>query len=355
MTGPPSGCDPLSCQARRLAESNNDVDPADHAGAATSRLDVVPPPSRALTPVEMAQAAVMAALSAALAIISVVVPFAGGLSLLVTVPMGLLGYRYRLRVLLAATFAASTVAFLIGGISGFMVVLNCAYVGGVTGIIKRRGGGAITVIAVSVVAGLLNGLLIVGAADVAGPPSHPDLRGDDRQRRRSGDRAVTVRTVPAVRSGHPRPVRHSAGVLAGADHGLLDVHHHGGVGGGVVGAVAGARPAARHPRRAQARDPRRERHRGAASAAARRCPLPLSGRRPRRTAAAEPVHRRRRAHRRHRRQRIGQDHADAAAVGPRTHLGQHRAPRGGRTGPAGRHRGRPAAPGEPGARHPGRR
>jgi len=110
----------------------------------------------------MAQAAVMAALSAALAIISVVVPFAGPLSLLVTVPMGLLGYRYRLRVLLAATFAASTVAFLIGGISGFMVVLNCAYVGGVTGIIKRRGGGAITVLAVSVVAGLLNGLLIVG-------------------------------------------------------------------------------------------------------------------------------------------------------------------------------------------------
>ena len=39
----------------------------------------------------------MGALSAALAIISVVVPFAGGLSLLVTVPMGLLGYRYRLR------------------------------------------------------------------------------------------------------------------------------------------------------------------------------------------------------------------------------------------------------------------
>ena len=110
----------------------------------------------------MAHAAVMGALSAALAIVSVVVPFAGGLSLLVTVPMGLLGYRYRLRVLLAATFAASTVAFLIAGISGFMVVLNCAYVGGVTGIIKRRGGGALTMTAVSVVAGLLNGLVIVG-------------------------------------------------------------------------------------------------------------------------------------------------------------------------------------------------
>ena len=110
----------------------------------------------------MAHAAVMGALSSALAILSVIVPFAGGLSLLVTVPMGLLGYRYRLRVLLAATFAACTVSFLIAGISGFMVVLNCAYVGGMTGIIKRRGGGIAMVLAASVVAGTALGLLIVG-------------------------------------------------------------------------------------------------------------------------------------------------------------------------------------------------
>jgi energy-coupling factor transporter ATP-binding protein EcfA2 len=119
-------------------------------------------PGKALTPVEMAQAAVMAALSAALAIISVVVPFAGGVSLLVAVPMGLLGYRYRLRVLLASAFAAATVTFLIAGISGFMVVLNCAYVGGMAGIIKRRGRGTLTVMAVSVIAGIVNGLWIIG-------------------------------------------------------------------------------------------------------------------------------------------------------------------------------------------------
>ncbi|MCW1957953.1 MAG: ATP-binding cassette domain-containing protein, partial [Mycobacterium sp.] len=110
----------------------------------------------------MAQAAVMAALSAALAIVSVVVPFAGGVSLLVAVPMGLLGYRYRLRVLLAAAFAAATITFLIAGISGFMVVLNCAYVGGAAGIIKRRGRGTPTVIAVSIVAGIINGLWVIG-------------------------------------------------------------------------------------------------------------------------------------------------------------------------------------------------
>ena len=95
---------------------------------------------RSLSPVEVAQAAVMAAMSAAISILAGGVPFGRGLALLVTVPMGLLGYRYRIRVLLAAAFAAGVVAFLIAGISGFMVVVNCAYIGGLTGIIKRRGG-----------------------------------------------------------------------------------------------------------------------------------------------------------------------------------------------------------------------
>jgi len=114
----------------------------------------------------MAQAAVMAALAAALSIISVVVPFAGGLSLLTTVPMGLLGYRYRLRVLVAATFAAGVVAFLIAGVSGLMVVVNCAYVGGLAGIMKRRGRGTGTVIVVGLVAGVVFGLFIIAALTV---------------------------------------------------------------------------------------------------------------------------------------------------------------------------------------------
>ena len=130
-------------------------------GSAASRR-----PGRALTPVELAQAAVMGALSAALAVISIIVPFAGGVSLLVSVPMGLLAYRYRLRVLLAATFAACMIAFPIAGIGGFMVVLNCAYVGGATGIIKRRGRGTPTVIAVGAAAGFVLGLFIIAALTV---------------------------------------------------------------------------------------------------------------------------------------------------------------------------------------------
>ncbi|MEE6165523.1 MULTISPECIES: ABC transporter ATP-binding protein [unclassified Mycolicibacterium] len=119
-----------------------------------------------LTPGELAQAAVMAALCAATAIIAVVVPFAAGLSMLGTVPMGLLAYRYRMRVLLAATVAGATIAFLIAGLGGFMTVVNCAYIGGLTGIVKRRGRGTPTVLAAAVVAGALFGMVLVGAMTV---------------------------------------------------------------------------------------------------------------------------------------------------------------------------------------------
>lgn len=100
----------------------------------------------------------MAALCAATAIIAVVVPFAAGLSVLGTVPMGLLAYRYRLRVLIAATVAGGTIAFLIAGNGGLMTVVNCAYIGGVTGIVKRRGRGTPTVLAAAVVAGVIFGM-----------------------------------------------------------------------------------------------------------------------------------------------------------------------------------------------------
>jgi energy-coupling factor transporter ATP-binding protein EcfA2 len=126
----------------------------------------VPRRTGPLQPVELAQAAVMGALCAAIAIIAVVVPFAAGLSLLGTVPMGLLAYRYRLRVLLAATVAGGVVAFLIAGMGGFMTVVNCAYIGGLTGIVKRRGRGTPTVIGCALIAGALFGVVIVAALAV---------------------------------------------------------------------------------------------------------------------------------------------------------------------------------------------
>ncbi|CAN5714177.1 ABC transporter ATP-binding protein [soil metagenome] len=119
-----------------------------------------------MQPGEMAQASVMAALCAATAIIAVVVPFAAGLSLLGTVPMGLLAYRYRIRVLIAATVAAGIIAFLIAGLGGFMTVANCAYIGGLTGIVRRRGRGTPTVVVTSLLAGAVFGVFLIAALSV---------------------------------------------------------------------------------------------------------------------------------------------------------------------------------------------
>jgi energy-coupling factor transport system ATP-binding protein len=105
----------------------------------------------------------MAALCAATAIISIVVPFAGALALLGMVPMGLLAYRYRVRALITATVAAGLIAFLIAGLGGLITVVHSAYVGGLTGIVKRRRRGTGTVLVVSFVAGALFNLTVVAA------------------------------------------------------------------------------------------------------------------------------------------------------------------------------------------------
>ena len=116
-----------------------------------------------MQPSELAQASVMAALCAVTAIISVVVPFAAGLALLGTVPAGLLAYRHRIRVLVTAAIAAGVIAFLIAGGGGFMGVVQSAYIGGLTGIIKRKGKGTPTVVVSSVIAGAVFAAGNVGA------------------------------------------------------------------------------------------------------------------------------------------------------------------------------------------------
>src|SRR5215212_5803836 len=119
-----------------------------------------------LQPVELAHASVMAALCAATAIVAVVVPFAAGISYLGTVPLGLLVYRFRFRVLVAATVGGATIAFLIAGMGGFMTVLNCAYIGLLIGLILRRGRGTLTVLVVGLVAGAVFGAAVVSALAV---------------------------------------------------------------------------------------------------------------------------------------------------------------------------------------------
>ena len=141
----------------------------------------------------------MAALCAATAIISVVVPFAGALSLLGTVPMGLLAYRYRLRVLIAATVAAGLIAFLIAGLGGLMTVGQQR--------LRRRAdrrrqtsaaAAPRTVIVVSLLAGAVFNAFAVAALARALAAAAPDLRCDHRQHQRGcgrpdGDRALRDR------------------------------------------------------------------------------------------------------------------------------------------------------------------
>ncbi|AAS04415.1 hypothetical protein MAP_2098c [Mycobacterium avium subsp. paratuberculosis K-10] len=111
----------------------------------------------ALRPNELAQAAVMGALCAAIEILAAVIPFAQGLGVLGTVPMGLLAYRYRPRALMAATVAGGVIAFLIAGLGSLFMLVDCAWVGGLCGIVKRKGRGTPTVALLSLIAGVLWG------------------------------------------------------------------------------------------------------------------------------------------------------------------------------------------------------
>src|ERR1700744_5801843 len=119
--------------------------------------------ARSLRPHELAHASVMGALCAAVAIVAVVLPHAGWLG---CVPMGLLAYRYRVGVVIAATVAAGVIGFLVVGLSGFSAVALCAFVGGLAGIVKRHRRGMSTVIWASIGAGAVIGAVVVVALTV---------------------------------------------------------------------------------------------------------------------------------------------------------------------------------------------
>ena len=181
--------------------------------------------------------------------------------------MGLLAYRYRFRVLIAATVAAGVIAFLIAGLGGLMTVVHSAYVGGLTGVVKRQGRGTRTVIVVSLIAGAVFDAVRGRRADGADAAAAPDLRRHHRQRRRDcgrldrdrpfRDRRTRFRSAPAsewTRSDRSR----AHWFIAHALHywqwlmlanGVVSID--GRVVDRMVGVVAGAGADARHSRRAQ--------------------------------------------------------------------------------------------------------
>jgi energy-coupling factor transport system ATP-binding protein len=124
---------------------------------------------RRLLPGELAHAASVAAAAAGLTISATVIPITAPLGVVAIVPMGLLAYRHRLRAVIAAAVASALIAFLIIGMPGLITVLNCAYVGGLIGIVKRRGGGVIAVTSAALVAGAALGFFVTAVLLVLVP------------------------------------------------------------------------------------------------------------------------------------------------------------------------------------------
>ncbi len=103
-----------------------------------------------------------AALMGAIAVVSIVLPGAVVFAWLGAVPMGVLCYRHRIRVALAACVAAGLISFLIAGFGGLVSALTCAYMGAISGQVRRRSRGPATMFTVAALWGVLVSTFCVG-------------------------------------------------------------------------------------------------------------------------------------------------------------------------------------------------
>ncbi|WP_020389736.1 ATP-binding cassette domain-containing protein [Kribbella catacumbae] len=165
--------------------------------------------STPLRPDELAHAAVMAAICSAIGVTAATVPFAAPLLTLGTVPMALLTYRHRPRVLGAAAIAGTVVSFLVVGLAGPCVIVISAYVGGLVGLVKRRGGGTRSMLAAAVAGGTVFGLGVAALLAVLSPFRHVIF---DLITIYSAATANVLGVVPGLESGADR-VRDAAGTM----------------------------------------------------------------------------------------------------------------------------------------------
>lgn len=111
-----------------------------------------------LRPIEIATAAVMAALAVVLTVAGWFLPHLGVIAAFAVVPLGVVAHHHRLRALLAAAFAAAVLSFLVAGTGTVTNVVECAAVGGLVGVAKRRGWGLVRLgVGVAVIGPLLAG------------------------------------------------------------------------------------------------------------------------------------------------------------------------------------------------------
>ncbi|GAA2058676.1 DUF2232 domain-containing protein [Williamsia deligens] len=140
--------------------------PGDHATAP------VPPPrrKRSLTAMEVAEAAALADVAAAICVLSRILPIAGAAMLVASIPFAVLGIRRRLRVCVLATVIGWIVGLLFGGYTAANMVGAAAIAGCFAGIAIRRRWSPLSVVVRGIVvigipsAALTTGLLAVFAS-----------------------------------------------------------------------------------------------------------------------------------------------------------------------------------------------
>ncbi|WP_324198856.1 ABC transporter ATP-binding protein [Nocardia amamiensis] len=115
-----------------------------------------------LRPIELATGAVLGGATVGLVTIGSVIPFAAALQLVAAVPIGLIAHRYRLRTLVTATISATLVTFVAAGVAPATALVASATMGGIIGIVKRRGGGVVAVSGLALLAGVVWAAFAVG-------------------------------------------------------------------------------------------------------------------------------------------------------------------------------------------------
>ncbi|NIL76658.1 ABC transporter ATP-binding protein [Rhodococcus kyotonensis] len=124
---------------------------------------------QALTPAELATAAVMSSFSVALSVVAMVVPLATALQIVAAVPMAVVAQRHRTRALVSAAVAGTLVAFVAAGTTTAITVATSALLGGLVGRAKRKGHGLLSVLGTASIIGPSLGLVTVLALWVLTP------------------------------------------------------------------------------------------------------------------------------------------------------------------------------------------
>ncbi|HEY8294388.1 MAG TPA: ATP-binding cassette domain-containing protein, partial [Micrococcaceae bacterium] len=113
-----------------------------------------------LRPIELASSAVLGGVAVAFVAAGALLPRAGAMELLASVPLAIVAQRHRGRAVLAAALAGAIVAFLVAGTGAALAVIACSVMGAVVGGVSRRGRGGWTVFALSFIIGPLSALAL---------------------------------------------------------------------------------------------------------------------------------------------------------------------------------------------------